>query len=138
MYKDSRQYLDRYKEGIKEFSPIAIIRGRDGKIKSKDSHFGGYYYKIKKTGISSDLNSPGYIDNKERFDRNNLASNEKQIQIQNLERLNKRKSEIMDNWNDIIDFQQKVSEVKESLGQIKRTKNLYEYENRIIERNKLQ
>ena len=44
----------------------------------------------------------------------------------------------MDNWNDIIDFQQKVSEVKESLGQIKRTKNLYEYENRIIERNKLQ
>ena len=40
-------------------------------------------------------------------------------------------------WSDIIDFQQKVTDVKESLGQIKRTKNLFEYENRIIERNKL-
>ena len=136
MYKDSRRYLDRYKEGVKEFSPIEVIK--DDKIKQSKENFGGYVHKFKKTSISSDLGSPGYIDNKERFDRNNLASNEKQIQIQNLERLNKRKSEIMDNWNDIIDFQQKVSEVKESLGQIKRTKNLYEYENRIIERNKLQ
>ncbi len=136
MYKDSRRYLDRYNEGVKEFSPIEVIK--DDKIKQSKENFGGYVHKFKKTSISSDLGSPGYIDNKERFDRNNLASNEKQIQIQNLERLNKRKSEIMDNWNDIIDFQQKVSEVKESLGQIKRTKNLYEYENRIIERNKLQ
>lgn len=136
MYKDSRRYLDRYKEGVKEFSPIEVIK--DDKIKQSKENFGGYVHKFKKTSVSSDLGSPGYIDNKERFDRNNLASNEKQIQIQNLERLNKRKSEIMDNWNDIIDFQQKVSEVKESLGQIKRTKNLYEYENRIIERNKLQ
>ena len=136
MYKDSRRYLDRYNEGVKEFSPIEVIK--DDKIKQSKENFGGYVHKFKKTSVSSDLGSPGYIDNKERFDRNNLASNEKQIQIQNLERLNKRKSEIMDNWNDIIDFQQKVSEVKESLGQIKRTKNLYEYENRIIERNKLQ
>ena len=139
MYKDSRQYLDRYKEGIKEFSPIAIIRGRDGKIKSKDSHFGGYFYKIKKTGISSDLNSPGYIDNKERFNRNNdIYLNDKKHRLENIEKHNKIKNEVKDKWNDIIDFQQKLTDVKESLGQIKRTKNLYEYENRIFERNKLQ
>ena len=136
MYKDSRRYLDRYKEGVKEFSPIEVIK--DDKINQSKENFGGYVHKFKKTSVSCDLGSPGYIDNKERFDRNNLASNEKQIKIQNLERMNKRKCEIMDNWNDIIDFQQKVSEVKESLGQIKRTKNLYEYENRVIERNKLQ
>ena len=55
-----------------------------------------------------------------------------------MEKLNKIKNEVKDKWHDIIDFQQKLTDVKESLGQIKRTKNLYEYENRVFERNKLQ
>ena len=136
IHKDGRKYLDRYKEGIKEFSPIEVIGEKKVIIPKKD--FGGYVHKFKKTSMSSDIGSPGYIDNKERFDRNDLASHEKQINLEKLEKKNKKKCEIMDNWNDIINFQQKISEVKESLGQIKRTKNLFEYENRIIERNKLQ
>ena len=139
MYKDSRNYLDRYKEGVKEFSPIPIIRGKNDNIKSKeDSHFGGYFYKIRKTGFSSDFGSPGYIDNKERFNRNDIYLNNKKNKFENLEKLNKIKNEVKDKWHDIIDFQQKLTDVKESLGQIKRTKNLYEYENRVFERNKLQ
>ena len=136
IHKDGRKYLDRYKEGVKEFSPIEVIGEKKVIIPKKD--FGGYVHKFKKTSMSSDIGTPGYIDNKERFDRNDLASHEKQINLENLEKKNKKKCEIMDNWNDIINFQQKISEVKESLGQIKRTKNLFEYENRIIERNKLQ
>ena len=136
IHKDGRKYLDRYKEGIKEFSPIEVIGEKKVIIPKKD--FGGYVHKFKKTSMSSDIGSPGYIDNKERFDRNDLASHEKQINLEKLEKKNKKKCEIMDNWNDIRNFQQKIIEVKESLGQIKRTKNLFEYENRIIERNKLQ
>ena len=136
IHKDGRKYLERYKEGVKEFSPIEVIGEKKIIIPKKD--FGGYVHKFKKTTMSCDLGTPGYIDNKERFDRNDLASHEKQIKLENLEKMNKKKCEIMDNWNDIINFQQKISEVKESLGQIKRTKNLFEYENRIIERNKLQ
>ena len=136
IHKDGRKYLDRYKEGVKEFSPIEVIGEKKVIIPKKD--FGGYVHKFKKTSMSSDIGTPGYIDNKERFDRNDLASHEKQINLEKLEKKNKKKCEIMDNWNDIINFQQKISEVKESLGQIKRTKNLFEYENRIIERNKLQ
>ena len=37
----------------------------------------------------------------------------------------------------MIKFQQKVLDVKESLGQIKRTHNLYEYENRNIIRQQI-
>ena len=87
--------------------------------------------------LSCDLNSPGYIDTKERFEKNDIVETEKKNRIENLQKINKSKLEIKKKWNDNIDFQQKVSEVKESLGQIKRTQNKYEYENRIIERNKL-
>ena len=135
MYKDSRKYLDRYKEGVKEFSPIPVIRDKDGNNKLQKGRFN---HKVRSTILSYDMASPGYIDNKERFNRNNNVSDEKKIKLKNIENINKKKNEILDKWNDIIDFQQKVSEVKESLGQIKRTKNLFDYENRIYERNKLQ
>ena len=136
MYKDSRHYLNRYKEGVKEFSPIPVIGDSQKNLKnSKD--FGGYYQKIKKT-ILYDLDPIGNIGNKERFMRNNINNSEKILKIAKKERINKSKNEIKDKWSDIINFQQNVSDVKESLGQIKRTKNLFDYENRIYERNKLQ
>ena len=139
VFKDSRKYLDRYKEGIKEFSPIEYFQDKDkefSKYKSKDyKDFGGYFQRYKNTNLNDDKDSPGYIDEKER---NDICDTEKKIRLKNLEIHNKNKLFIKDQWNDRIDFQQKVADVKESLGQIKRTKKLYEYENRIVERNKLQ
>ena len=101
------------------------------------SNFGGYSQKFKKTDLSSDSGSPGYIESIERFSRKDICATEKKDKLENMERHNRGKLEIKKKWSDIIDFQQKVTDVKESLGQIKRTKNLFEYENRIIERNKL-
>ena len=139
MYKDSRKYLDRYKDGVKELSPIPVIRDKNDSKKLKNLRFlGGINHKVRSTILSYDMASPGYIGNKERFNRNDIASEEKKMKLKNIENINKKKNEILDKWNDIIDFQQKISEVKESLGQIKRTKNLFDYENRIYERNKLQ
>ena len=140
MYKDSRQYLDRYKEGVKEYSPIPVILSPEER-KLKNNRFLSIKYNQKnnKIVLSSDFGSPGYIDNKERFSRKELFSNdEKKKNLENIEKMNKYKNEIKNKWDDIIDFQQKVTDVKESLGQIKRTKNLFNYENRIYERNKLQ
>ena len=136
IYRDSRKYLDRYKEGVKEFSPIEVIGEK--KINIPKKNFGGYIYKFKKTSVSCDTGSPGYINEKNRFDRKELSSQEKIGEKKLTESMKNKKNEIMDNWNDMVNFQQKMSDVKESLGQIKRTKNLFEYESRIIERNKLQ
>jgi len=139
VFKDSRKYLDRYNEGIKELTPFEAFQSKDDKFnnyKSKDyKDFGGYFQRYKKTSLIDDN---GYIDEKERFLRNDICDTEKKIRLKNLEIHNKNKLFIKKDWNDRIDFQQKVVDVKESLGQIKRTKKLYEYENRIIERNKLQ
>lgn len=142
MYKDGRKYLDRYKEGVKELSPLHVFKDREDRFKSPKAenkgHIGGYYQKFKKMVLSCDLDSPGYIDSKERFEKNDICETEKKKRLENLQKINKSKLEIKKKWYDNIDFQQKVSEVKESLGQINRTQNKYEYENRIIERNKLQ
>jgi len=141
IHKDGRKYLDRYKEGIKELSPLHVFKDKEDRFKSPKAEnkgsIGGYYQKFKKMVLSCDPDSPGYIDSKERFEKNNICETEKQKRIENLQKINKGKLEIKKKWSDNIDFQQKVSEVKESLGQIKRTQNKYEYENRIIERNKL-
>ena len=138
MYKDSRKYLDKYKEGVKEFSPIPVIREKEDNKKLKNKFLGGFNHKVRNTILSIDNASPSYIDNKERFNRNNNVSDEKKIKLKNIENINKKKNEILKKWNNIIDFQQKITDVKESLGQIKRTKNLFDYEHRIYERNKLQ
>ena len=141
IHKDSRKYLDRYKEGIKELSPLHVFRDKEDRFKSPKAedkgNIGGYYQKFRKMVLSCDLDSPGYIDTKERFEKKDIVETEKKKRIENLQKINKSKLEIKKKWNDNIDFQQKISEVKESLGQIKRTQNKYEYENRIIERNKL-
>ena len=136
MYKDSRNYLDRYKEGVKKLSPIPVIKDRNIKINKKN--YGGYIHKFKKTNLSNDVGTPGYIDNKERFKINDIISTEKKIKLENLERFNNNKNKIINTWNDRINFKQKIIDVKESLGQNKRTRNLFDYENRINERNKLQ
>ena len=140
MYKDSRKHLDRYKEGVKEFSPIqVIIPPEERRLKNNRFLSGMYYQKNNHVLLSSDLGSPSYIENKERFIRDDIYSlDKKKKKMENIEKMNKYKNEVKNKWDDIIDFQQKVTDVKESLGQIKRTKHLFDYENRVYERNKLQ
>ena len=87
--------------------------------------------------MSYDNSAPGYIDEKERFEKNKMNS----IDIRNSEmseKIRRKKNELNERWNNMIKFQQKVFEVKESLGQIKRTHNLYEYENRNIIRQQIE
>jgi hypothetical protein len=47
----------------------------------------------------------------------------------------KRKFDTNKEWNDKINFQQNVLDINNSLGQIKRTENLYRYEKRINNMN---
>ena len=55
-----------------------------------------------------------------------------------IEKMRRKKNEINEKWNNMINFQQNYAHVKESLGQINRTRNLYEYENRNVARNSLE
>ena len=87
--------------------------------------------------MSYDSTVPGFIDEKERFERNKMIPIEGRYNRDLLEKINRQKREINERWNNMIKFHQKVSDVKESLGQIKRTKNLFEYENRNIIRQKI-
>ena len=86
--------------------------------------------------MSYDNTMPGYIEEKERFDRNRMYTIDR-YNRDAIEKRNKKRNEINERWNNMIKFQQKVFEVKESLGQIKRTHNLYEYENRNVIRQQI-
>ena len=79
---------------------------------------------------SFDSNAPGYINEKERFEINKMDNIDKRYNLETIEKMNRKKNEINERWNNMIKFQQKVLDVKESLGQINRTRNLYDYENR--------
>ena len=138
IHKDGRKYLDRYNEGIKEFSPKESFNSNERLMSAKikeEKNLGIYNQQHKKNILSYDIDSP---ENNEKMLRNGFSNNEKIDNYKSFEKNNSNKFEIKKRWDDIIDFQQKVTDVKESLGQIKRTKNLFEYENRILERNKLQ
>ena len=67
--------------------------------------------------MSYDSKVPGYINEKERFEINKMDNIDKKYNFK-------------ERWNNMIKFQQKVLDVKESLGQINRTKHLFDYENR--------
>ena len=87
--------------------------------------------------MSYDNTSPGYISDKERFEINQQTLNERTHNLELKEKILTHKNEINERWNNMIKFQQRVLDVKESLGQIKRTHNLYEYENRNIIRQQI-
>ena len=83
--------------------------------------------------LRSDLGTPGYVNN--RYEKVDPVTEDKMDKMRKDETTLKRKKEINDKWNDNINFQRKLFEINNSLGQIKRTKNLYEYEERVNERN---
>ena len=142
LFKDRKKYYDRYKEGVKEFSPNNVISLKKekeslGKKSINSRFFNKSKYKFPPIYMSYDSTMPGYLNEKERFNRNNMHTVEKKYDLDMREKMNKKRNEINERWNKIIKFQQDVLDVKESLGQIKRTKNLHEYENRMIMRNQI-
>ena len=84
--------------------------------------------------MSYDGCAPGFIDEKERFETNKIINRYNKEMV---EKINRQRSELNERWNNMVKFQRKVLDVKESLGQMKRTNNLYEYENRNIIRQQL-
>ena len=140
LFKDTKKYEDKYNKGIQEFSPNNVMNLRKNKRPDGTSINSRYFNKKSNYPpifMSYDNSAPGYIDEKERFEKNKMNS----IDIRNSEmseKIRRKKNELNERWNNMVKFQQKVYEVKESLGQIKRTHNLYEYENRNIIRQQIE
>ena len=134
LFKDSKSFTEKYNTGVNEFSPNNVMNLK--KDKRPDGHSLNYrFFHPKKSNYpplfsSFDSNAPGYINEKERFEINKMDSIDKRYNLETIEKMNRKKNEIKERWNNMIKFQQKVLDVKESLGQINRTRNLYDYENR--------
>ena len=134
IFKDTKSYAEKYNNGIKEFSPNNVINLKKDKSSDARSLNCRFFHKKKldypPLFMSYDSNVPGYINEKERFEINKLDNIDKKYNLETIEKINRKKNEIKERWNNMIKFQQKVLDVKESLGQINRTKNLYNYEHR--------
>ena len=134
LFKDSKSFTEKYNTGVNEFSPNNVMNLK--KDKRPDGHSLNYrFFHPKKSNYpplfsSFDSNAPGYINEKERFEINKMDSIDKRYNLETIEKMNRKKNEIIERWNNMIKFHQKVLDVKESLGQINRTRNLYDYENR--------
>ena len=135
LFRDNKRFSDRYHEGVKEFSPNNVMNLRKDKRpdgRSINCRFFEKKAQFPPLFMSYDSKVPGYIGEKERFERNII---ERKYDLDVIDKINRKKTEIYDKWNNNIIFQQNVLDVKESLGQINRTKHLYEYENRNIINN---
>ena len=139
LFKDSKKYSDKLQEGIQEFNPNNVMNLKKNKRPdgtSINSRFFGRKDNYPPIFMSYDNTMPGYIEEKERFDRNRMYTIDR-YNRDAIEKRNKKRNEINERWNNMIKFQQRVLDVKESLGQIKRTHNLYEYENRNVIRQQI-
>ena len=140
MYKDDKKYIDIYNKGVQEFEPNNILNIRKNKRadgRSINCRFFSRKDKFPPLFMSYDNTSPGYISDKERFEINQQTLNERTHNLELKEKILTHKNEINERWNNMIKFQQKYLDVKESLGQIKRTKHLYDYEHRNIIRQQI-
>ena len=85
--------------------------------------------------LSCEPGMPGYMNNEERYKKFEPSEVEKNKKLKFMENTLKRKFDTNKEWNDKINFQQNVVDINNSLGQIKRTENLYKYEKRINNMN---
>ena len=134
LFKDNKSYTEKYNNGIKEFSPNNVMNLKKEK-RSDGRSINSRFFHQKKSDyppvfMSYDSKVPGYINEKERFEINKMDNIDKKYNSEIIDQINRKKNEINERWNNMIKFQQKVLEVKESLGQINRTKHLFDYENR--------
>ena len=139
LFKDSKSYTERYNNGIKEFSPNNVMNLKKEK-RSDGRSINSRFFHPKKADyppvfMSYDSKVPSYINEKERFEINKMDNIDKKYNLEKIEKMNRKKNEMIERWNNMIKFHQKVLDVKESLGQINRTKHLYDYENRNLVRH---
>ena len=140
IFKDRKLYEDRYYQSVEEMSPLTQSTNNKYNLsKSSSSELDKRKFDIVINSKKFDKNflSNDTDDDKKRFRAFGLSNEEKKYKLKYLENSLKRKFETNRKWNDRIDFQQKVSEINDSLGQIKRTENLYRYEEKINEMNNI-
>ena len=139
VFKDNKIYNDRYYKSIEEISPLIQIKNNsnDDLLKKNFSELDQKKYeslansrKFNRQFLSSEID-----DDKKRFRIFDISEDEKNNKLKYLENSLKRKFETNRVWNDKIDFQQKISDINNSLGQIKRTENLLRYEKKIQDMN---
>ncbi len=144
VFRDNKLYNDRYYKAIDEISPLIPKKTNDQNeiLKKNFSENDEKKYEIllnsrkfNKGFLSCEMGMPGYIKDEERYKRNELYEGEKKRKLQFMENTLKRKFDTNKKWNDKINFQQKIVDINNSLGQIKRTENLYLYEKRINDMN---
>ena len=144
VFKDNKLYNDRYYKAIDEISPLIPKKTNDQNelIKKNFSEMDEKKYqmllnsrKFNKNFLSCEIGMPGYIEEQERYKRYELSEGEKKRKLKYMENTLKRKADTNKEWNDRINFQQNVVDINNSLGQIKRTENLYRYEKRIYNMN---
>ena len=139
VFKDNKIYNDRYYKSIEEISPLIQTKNNsnDDLLKKNFSELDQKKYeslansrKFNRQFLSSEID-----DDKKRFRIFDISKDKKNNKLKYLENSLKRKFETNRVWNDKIDFQQKISDINNSLGQIKRTENLLRYEKKIQDMN---
>ena len=146
VFKDNKMYNDRYYKAIDDISPLIPKKTNDKNdiIKKNFSDLGEYKHqslvnsrKFDKDFLSSDIGGPGYMKSEERYERYEPSQGEKKKKLLFLENSLKRKFDTNKKWNDKINFQQQVVNINNSLGQIKRTENLFRYEKKMNDINNI-
>ena len=140
VFKDSKLYEDLYYQSVEEISPLIQNQNNNNNLLKKD--FSQPDKKIFQSVIISKKFDKNFLsndmeDDKKRFRVFELSNEEKKNKIKFLENSLKRKFETNKKWNDKINFHQQVSDINNSLGQIKRTESLYRYEKKINEMNNI-
>ena len=144
VFKDNKLYNDRYYKAVDDISPLIPKKTNEQNelIKKNFSEMDERKYqmllnsrKFNKQFLSCERDMPGYIEEKERFRRYELSEGEKKAKMKFMENTLKRKFDKNKEYNDKINFHQNIVDIHNSLGQIKRTENLYRYEKRINDIN---
>ena len=128
VFKDGDKYNQRYKERIDEISPNQ--KNLDDNIKNNllNQERVKKEKMYKKEFLHYSQGSPGYAGGANIYEKVDPAAIERNSRKDQNENSLKRKADMNKNFNDKINFQQKLYEINDSLGQIKRTENLYRYE----------
>ena len=144
IFKDNKLYNDRYYKAVDEISPLIpkktndkneLIKKNFSDADEQKSQILVNSRKFNKNFLSCEIGMPGYMVDEERYKKFEPSEGEKIRKLKYMENTLKRKADTNNTWNDKINFQQKVIDINNSLGQIKRTENLYRYEKRISNMN---
>ena len=134
IFKDNDKYTQKYNESINELYPS--FKNFDDNIKNnminhervkKEKMF-------KKELVGCEKGAPGY-GGPEVYDKVDTVQIEKNAKRDLYDNSLRRKFYMNKNFNDKINFQQKLFEINDSLGQIKRTENIYRYQKGVIDAN---